>query len=75
MKKLLTATTLVILPFAAFAQPEGGSDMFKVLDANNDGAVSMKEAEAYQPVLNQFETLDINKDGQLSVEEFEKVQE
>lgn len=51
-------------------QPAGGTDLFKVLDADGDGMISQDEATAHEAVNKQFDQLDVNQDGQLSEDEF-----
>ncbi len=63
-------TTGVVPAMPLVAQPIGGTDLFKVLDADSNEMISEEEAAAHEPVLAQFKDLDINQDGQLSADEF-----
>ncbi|WP_136681357.1 EF-hand domain-containing protein [Neptunomonas sp. XY-337] len=72
MKKTI-AIAAAIFSSTLMAQPEGGSDMFQALDADNNQAISSEEAQAYKPVLAKFKTFDSNQDGELSRAEFEQL--
>ena len=43
---------------------------FKVLDANKDGKVSLKEAVKDKALAGQFDAADINHDGMVSADEY-----
>lgn len=78
MRFTLTALTFALLGInAASAQP-GGPDArqpdvtFNRLDANRDGFLSRKEAEADKDVARIFSKADANKDGKLTEDELIK---
>jgi hypothetical protein len=48
-------------------------DMFRKLDANEDGWVSRAEAAARREVAAGFQSADTNRDGRLSFAEFETI--
>lgn len=66
MKKLLISGLCLLASTAVLADEE----LFKKLDADSDGLISIAEAAADADVSSQFATLDANKDGFLSPEEF-----
>lgn len=43
---------------------------FKVLDANKDGKVSLKEAVKDKTLAGQFDAADVNHDGMVSTDEY-----
>jgi len=55
---------------AAFAQDDSTVNPFDQLDTNEDGQISVMEAEANSTLLERFASLDANGDGLLSREEF-----
>ena len=68
--------TILLLLLAAFATPafaQSGAPDFRGLDADNDGRVSLDEAQADARVAEQFRMADTDRDGYLSAEEFSAV--
>lgn len=59
---------LVAVPLAAAQQATSKS--FRDLDVDNDGRISLAEAEKDADVSRAFLSADVNKDGYLSREEF-----
>ncbi|MEM8928926.1 MAG: EF-hand domain-containing protein [Bacteroidota bacterium] len=51
-------------------KPPSIEQLFKDLDANEDGKLSLKEARG--PLKEHFEKVDLNEDGFLTQEELEK---
>ena len=51
-------------------KPPSIEQLFKDLDANKDGKLSVKEVKG--PLKNHFEKVDLNEDGFLTKEELEK---
>ncbi len=49
------------------SRSEGGGMMFKRLDVNNDGKITL--AEMTNPALARFDAIDTNKDSTISIEE------
>lgn len=43
---------------------------FKMLDANKDGKISLKEAVKDKALSGQFDAIDTNRDGMISAEEY-----
>ncbi|WP_164847113.1 EF-hand domain-containing protein [Neptunomonas marina] len=68
MKNIMTAT-VIALSTATLAQADG-TELFQQLDANNDQAISLEEAQASEALVAQFEQLDANKDGLINAAEF-----
>ena len=67
MKKLLTAFAILLFSTAAWAAPS-----FAEADTNADGLVSMDEARAALPEMEEAQIVaaDVNRDGALSQEEY-----
>lgn len=57
---------------SASGEASGADTMFTSLDADQDGVIGPREAEANADVAMSFGELDSNGDGQLSAEEFSK---
>ncbi len=55
---------------AVVAAPDATGELWKILDTNQDGAISKEEASASQEVSSQWNLLDLNQDGVLSEKEF-----
>ena len=70
MKNLSIVSIGLLLAPAAFAQDDMAPSPFDRLDANEDGQISVMEAEASPTLLERFASLDTNSDGLLSQEEF-----
>ena len=68
MKKLIAALAITAFSTTAFAQ----APAFSAADANADGAVSMEEAKAALPDVEEAKIVaaDANNDGSLSEEEY-----
>lgn len=71
MKTLNTAFTILVLASssAAYAAVD-----FSSFDANEDGVISMEEAQVNSQLVKIFKQLDTDGNGELSKEEFSKVQ-
>lgn len=71
---MVMMVALLALPMTAGAcdgKGHGGQGgYFKMMDSNNDGAVSAEEHAAH--AAKHFKKLDANGDGKVTVEEFEK---
>lgn len=70
MKTLSIVSIGLLFAPAAFAQDDAAPDPFDQLDTNEDGRISVMEAEASSTLLERFASLDTNGDGLLSREEF-----
>jgi hypothetical protein len=73
MKKLtLIALTCTLLSGTAFGQGENPITVFKSLDGNGDGNLSMGEAQSRVPdlTLQMYTKADQNSDFQLNQDEF-----
>lgn len=80
-KSILTIVFLSLVFTTAIAQenkeeppirkgPPTIKQLFKDLDTDKDGKISLKEVKG--PLKNDFKKIDLNKDGLLSKEEIEK---
>jgi len=58
---------------AADADDDATVAMFKKLDTDNDGYVTLKEANANPDILDSFSEGDSNDDNKLSLAEFKKM--
>lgn len=56
------------------ASDEDATAMFKELDTDGSGTISMDEAEAHPNLAGSFAEGDANEDGQLDMEEFQKME-
>ncbi|PQJ81401.1 EF-hand domain-containing protein [Polaribacter glomeratus] len=81
MKKLILSIGFVVLASSTVISQERNDDakkqgppsleqIFKDLDKDEDGKISLKEAKG--PLKNDFKKIDTNKDGFLSKEEMKK---
>lgn len=70
MKSLLSSLTLMFVATVAFAQTGPGEPSFSGLDANEDGRLSMEEAQVDPRVAEVFQKADTDLDGYLSLKEF-----
>jgi hyperosmotically inducible protein len=72
--RTLLALALTLAAAAALAQSKrpDGSESFKALDANRDGALSRQEAAAEKELAKRFTRFDADKNGALSEEEYLK---
>lgn len=70
MRTLSIASISLLFAPAAFAQDDSAPNPFDELDTNEDGQISVMEAEANSTLLERFASLDANGDGLLSREEF-----
>lgn len=75
MKKLILTISLgIVISFSANAQERKGppsiKQVFKDLDTNEDGLISLKEVKG--PLKKDFKKIDLNKDGFISREELKK---
>ena len=68
-QKLTLAALTLLVSGAAIA-----GNLYRDLDANEDGAISQEEAAASPTVSDQWTTLDTNADGQLDQAEFAKME-
>lgn len=68
MKSILKTLTLCALTAACFAQATELT--FESVDADQNGYISMTEADSHEALKEQFKKLDTDEDGQLSPEEF-----
>ena len=81
MKKLILAISLgIVISYSTNAQenneaqerkgPPSIKQVFKDLDTNEDGLISLKEVKG--PLKKDFKKIDLNKDGFISREELKK---
>ncbi len=69
MKQFLKIFAVCALSVAFVAQ---ASELtFDTVDADDNGYISVAEADSYEALKEQFKKLDADEDGQLSPEEFE----
>ena len=66
-------TTLAVLVLASSSAAYAAVD-FASFDSNNDGVISMEEAQVNSQLVKIFKDLDTDGNGELSKEEFAKVQ-
>ncbi len=66
-------TMFVSQAAGAAADLDKSIETFKKLDVNNNGFISLKEAEVNPDLEDAFVDADVNEDGQLSLAEFEKM--
>lgn len=52
----------------------GAAPSFDQLDTNHDEVISMEEAQAYLPLLNEFDYADHNRNGSISKKEYQQWQ-
>ncbi len=68
MKQFLKTFAVCALSVAFVAQ---ASELtFESVDADENGYISVAEADSYEALKEQFKKLDADEDGQLSPEEF-----
>lgn len=68
MKQFFKTFAVCALSIAFVAQ---ASELtFKTVDADENGYISVAEADSYEALKEQFKKLDVDEDGQLSPEEF-----
>lgn len=72
MYKKLALTVLALL--ASSVAVAGNTNLYKNLDANQDGQISPEEAAASPAVSDQWTALDANADGMLDQAEFAKME-
>jgi Ca2+-binding EF-hand superfamily protein len=79
MRLLLLAILCISAPLQAelvMEQKPGGGEAvappWELYDTNEDGYISLKEAEAQKMSSQIFNSLDIDRDGRLNKEEFSK---
>jgi hypothetical protein len=79
IKLLLLALLCISTPLQAelvVEQEPGGGEVvappWELYDTNDDGYISLKEAEAQKMSSQTFSSLDIDRDGKLNKEEFSK---
>ena len=82
MKKSLLTLGIFLLAITSLSAQENNDEkqrrkgppsikqLFKDLDTNEDGKISLKEVKG--PLKNDFKKIDLNKDGFLSKEEIKK---
>ena len=70
----LVSLLSLCLAGAAVAQQEGRIPSFNEIDTDENGQVSLAEAEQSSDVARLFGELDTNNDGQLSNEEFNEIE-
>ncbi|MCB1755731.1 MAG: calmodulin [Gammaproteobacteria bacterium] len=68
--KLTLATVALLTTGAAFAE----SSLYNDLDADQNGAISQKEAAALPGLTEKWEELDANADGVIDQAEFAKLE-
>lgn len=69
MKQFFKTFAVCALSVAFIAQ---ASELtFETVDADDNGYISVAEADSYEALKEQFVKLDADEDGQLSPEEFE----
>ncbi len=78
MKKLLTSVALVIATSSPSALVTGGTtelpqlNLFEMLDIDQDGVISQKEASEDSNLIDMFSKVDSNGDQKLTKEEYEQ---
>lgn len=75
-KTTTTAVTLFAIAFATASLAYAITDvelLWKKLDADKDGVISMKEAEGSDIVKSQWSSMDVNQDDELTFREFSLV--
>ena len=79
LKLLLSAILGISVPLHAelvLEEKPGGEEVvappWELYDINEDGYISLKEAEAQKMSSRTFNSLDIDRDGRLNKEEFSK---
>ena len=68
---VLPAIALFAAMFAQTASASPAVELFKKLDANGDGVLTMKEVESNADIAENFEDGDDNNDGKLDMAEFQ----
>ncbi len=74
MKTLYSLITTAAFCTAMFAQTAGANpavELFKKLDADGNGVLTPREAEANADIAENFEDSDDNNDGKLDMAEFQ----
>jgi len=69
MKNMLFAITLIA---SAVAFADNSSNVFAKLDSDQNGLVSLSEAQVNTAVAKDFVVMDVNGDGELSADEFKQ---
>lgn len=70
MKKKHILTALTLITVSGFAWAGADRATFQNLDTNNDGQVTLDEANRSPEVKARFTQADANKDGRLDASEF-----
>jgi len=68
--RILFASLALALAGAAQAGPQGPIADFNTLDADQDGHISLKEAEGHRSLTEQWQKLDANGNDQIEPAEF-----
>lgn len=68
MKKTVVTLTALFVSLAS-GNVFASTDPLMALDKDQDGFVSLEEAQAMPEVVEAFNALDVNKDGKLDMEE------
>jgi|GEM_PF-3159666 len=68
MKKTVVTLTALLVSLAS-GNVFAGTDSLMALDKDQDGFVTLEEAQALPEVVEAFSALDVNKDGKLDMEE------
>jgi Ca2+-binding EF-hand superfamily protein len=68
---LMPAIVLLATISAQTAVASPAAELFKKLDTNGDGVISMNEAESRSDIAENFADGDVNNDGKLDMAEFE----
>lgn len=69
-----TLVAVMTMPVAFAKSDADVAEMFKQLDTDQSGGISLSEAEAHPDLSDSFSDGDENEDGQLDMAEFSKME-
>lgn len=71
MKKFVLIAAALSIPAFGLQASDESLALFAKLDADNNGLLSLEEAQSVIDIADMFEALDADSDGSLTLSEFE----